>query len=694
MRFEVELCNNMSCVDIRHTQEIDQLCDQLIECALSADRVLPRKRTRKRAVCGWNEHIRPYREECQFWFELWQLAGRNDANIYEHMREAKRQYHYAVRRVKRRKKQLQAQKFLDAIVEDRSRDFFAEVKRMSPRATVSPCVNGLEDDQAIAEHFRAKYDALYNDVPSNAAMLERIHEDILRGSRETSYAHAIIRAADVRSAVERLKKGKRDGDKGLVSSHLIHASTLYRERLASLITAMHVHGHQAKSLLNASIISIPKDPNKSLTDDANYRGIALSSSISKCVDVIFLERNKNALETSSLQFAFKEDMGTSLCTLGVKEVVTRYLNRNSPVFSCFLDATKAFDRVRFDYLFQTLIDRRVNWCDLRLLFDLYSRQKVRTSWHDSHSEYFTACNGIRQGSIASPVLFCVYLDGLIDDLEQEGAGCWIGHHYMGAFVYADDITLLSPSVNGLRRMLQVCNQFCSRRGMQFNPTKSVCMKFGDVRTRRYPTIMIDNLALSWVESVKHLGVYLKRDLREDEEIKRKRGDLFGRTNTLLGNFAAMPSTVRQRIFFAKCAHLYGCQTWNLSDRSVSRMRTAFNRCVRRILGLPARTHSVYLPLITNMMPFENMVHSRIRKLIQQMLSSKYPPIKYLSSVCMNDPHSIMSINSGIIENNVPHEYSADEVCTVQAIVDLMYSDTPLNADEARIMLEFLCTSSV
>jgi hypothetical protein len=103
----------------------------------------------------------------------------------------------------------------------------------------------------------------------------------------------------------------------------------------------------------------------------------------------------------------------------MKEVVEYYLNRKSDIFACFLDCTKAFDRVKFDRLFEELLERGVQAADLRLLLDLYRRQHIRTSWKNNHSPYFGARNGIRQGSIASPVLFCVYLNSLLSKLRPK-----------------------------------------------------------------------------------------------------------------------------------------------------------------------------------------------------------------------------------------------------------------------------------
>ena len=61
----------------------------------------------------------------------------------------------------------------------------------------------------------------------------------------------------------------------------------------------------------------------------------------------------------------------------------------------------------------------------------------------SFSETFSISNGVKQDGVLSLILFGVYINSLLDKLEQSRAGCYIGHIFMGAFGYADDIILLA-----------------------------------------------------------------------------------------------------------------------------------------------------------------------------------------------------------------------------------------------------------
>jgi len=59
--------------------------------------------------------------------------------------------------------------------------------------------------------------------------------------------------------------------------------------------------------------------------------------------------------------------------------------------------------------------------------------------------YPNAINGVKQGGVLSPVLFCIYLDNLLVRLSRSGVGCFIGETFVGALAYADDIVLVTIS---------------------------------------------------------------------------------------------------------------------------------------------------------------------------------------------------------------------------------------------------------
>ncbi len=170
-------------------------------------------------------------------------------------------------------------------------------------------------------------------------------------------------------------------------------------------------------------------------------------------------RYSNKLATSGLQFSFKSVHSTTMCSLTTKEVVKYYWNRHSRVYAAFIDALKAFDRIRYDCLFGILIKRGLPPIIIRTIIDVYERLESRAMWDNEYGDYFKCINVVLQGRVVSPLMFNIYMDKLIKELLSAGIGCYVGDDYFGCVSYADDMKLLCPSIKGLQQMIEICERF-------------------------------------------------------------------------------------------------------------------------------------------------------------------------------------------------------------------------------------------
>ena len=71
------------------------------------------------------------------------------------------------------------------------------------------------------------------------------------------------------------------------------------------------------------------------------------------------------------------------------------------MFCTLIGAIKAFHRVHYDWLLKALLMRDRRHVLIRLLFNLCSNHRTMISW--VLSSLFQAVNGVKQGSILSPV---------------------------------------------------------------------------------------------------------------------------------------------------------------------------------------------------------------------------------------------------------------------------------------------------
>ena len=82
----------------------------------------------------------------------------------------------------------------------------------------------------------------------------------------------------------------------------------------------------------------------------------------------------------------------------------------SPIYGCFLDASKAFDHVNHFILF---LKHNLSPVITRKLLNWYSDQRTCVSWNSNKSEKFPVSNGVRQDKVLLPILFTVYIDDLL-----------------------------------------------------------------------------------------------------------------------------------------------------------------------------------------------------------------------------------------------------------------------------------------
>jgi len=159
----------------------------------------------------------------------------------------------------------------------------------------------------------------------------------------------------------------------------------------------------------------------------------------------------------------------------VTEVLNFYRDNGSNKYVCFLDASKAFDRVDYNILFNKLAKRNVPGYLLRLLLCWYCSQFVRVLWAGVFSETFNITNGVRQEGVLSPFLFAVYIDDLTYKLQMVNVGCYVGCHDLNHLLFADDAVIFAPAAKGLQQLLDICADFANSHNIAFNTVKSQCI---------------------------------------------------------------------------------------------------------------------------------------------------------------------------------------------------------------------------
>ena len=112
----------------------------------------------------------------------------------------------------------------------------------------------------------------------------------------------------------KLQSGKSDGVDDIYSDNLKNASHHFIECIMYLFNSIMSHGCIPGSFLFAIILPLPKNSRLDLKNSNNYRAISLSSVFGKVFDKIIIEKQFEQLSTSGLQFGYKRNSSTVMCT--------------------------------------------------------------------------------------------------------------------------------------------------------------------------------------------------------------------------------------------------------------------------------------------------------------------------------------------------------------------------------------------
>ena len=101
-----------------------------------------------------------------------------------------------------------------------------------------------------------------------------------------------------------------------------------------------------------------------------------------------------------------QEKGTRNAIYILRTLAERAIEMQRDILLCFIDYSKAFDRVKHKELMQMLSELDVDGKDLRLIRNLYWDQKAAIKIGDQISNYVDIKRGVRQGCVLSPDLTC------------------------------------------------------------------------------------------------------------------------------------------------------------------------------------------------------------------------------------------------------------------------------------------------
>ena len=322
---------------------------------------------------------------------------------------------------------------------------------------------------------------------------------------------------EVCKVIKGLDKSKATGPDSVSNTLLKRTAQAITRPLCSLFNKSLAWGKFPNDWKIAHLAPIFKSNNKQ--DPTNYRPISLLSNIGKLLErLVFIKLYEYCMMNNLLTWrnsAYKIGDSTINQLTYLVHRIYEALSQGQDVCFVSLDASAAFDRVWHDGLLYKLQKLGIKGALLIWIADYLSNRKQRVVIEGCHSDWTYIKSGVPQGSILGPLLFLIYTNDIVNNIESE------------IFLFADDTAILEPlslgnlSIDKVNRDLVRLSNWASQWLVQFNPTKTKYLIFSKKTERQqYQPLFLQNKQLTEVDSHKHLGLVLNNTLTWDNHINK------------------------------------------------------------------------------------------------------------------------------------------------------------------------------
>ena len=150
------------------------------------------------------------------------------------------------------------------------------------------------------------------------------------------------------------------------------------------------------------------------------------------------------------------------------------------MYVAFVDFREAFDSVRHCELLEAIRIEGVSGNFAGAIRAMYSSLLFCFRMKNEYTDFFECPNGVQRGCILSPTLFSLFINQLAEHVRSSGKhGVQMLPGLMGLFIllFADDVTLLATTLNGLQNQLNCLRDCCVMMGMEVNEDKTKVMVF-------------------------------------------------------------------------------------------------------------------------------------------------------------------------------------------------------------------------
>ena len=154
------------------------------------------------------------------------------------------------------------------------------------------------------------------------------------------------------------------------------------------------------------------------------------------------------------------------------------LREDKQTYAFFLDIRKAYDTVWHDGLWYKLWDMGIKGKVWQIIKDMYKESRSVVFLEGQKSSSFKIEQGVAQGCSLSPILFSVFINDLLKEVENAKLGIELNNgKTISGMLFADDFVGVSESRDNLQKLIDVVYRYCNKWRLRANVSKSAVMVF-------------------------------------------------------------------------------------------------------------------------------------------------------------------------------------------------------------------------
>ncbi|CAC5380586.1 unnamed protein product [Mytilus coruscus] len=308
----------------------------------------------------------------------------------------------------------------------------------------------------------------------------------------------------------------------------------------------------------------------------------------------------------------------------------------TPLCLITVDSMKAFDVVSHIIVLDKLYETGVHPKIWTIVKNLYNGMTSKVRWAGGISDNLKILQGVRQGGILSPLLYKIYNNNLLMELQMSRLGFRIGNIFMGCPTCADDIALLSTDTNELQCMLSTLHRQSLQDRVTIHPTKTKAVVFSRSNSIKSSlSWKLGDSDISPTNQAVHLGI-LRSELKEnvsniEDRISISRRTMYALLNTGLHGSNGINPIVSYKIyqFYVIPKLLYGLEVLPLNNSQLDILKRFHISNLRRFQSLPTRTATCKVYLILGALPIDAEIHKRHLSLLHNILTCNNTTIRNL-----------------------------------------------------------------